>query len=182
MSSDDYDDRHRGSGDCLPFRHEQLNFEDILERRRGAVSEAFPKKKYSKLISWFGFEPSDSSGVYKNNLDVFDTRDRPQTAYEQFLKHKTRLIIKLEASHFLPARVTQQWIRKIKQLDLFQPSIGLMELDELYTDYLYAVDQYNPRREHLEMAVSKTVEFESEMYDLMHELDWLKAILKHVEV
>ena len=182
MSSDDYDDRQRGSSDCSPFRQEQLNFEEILERRRDAVSEAFPKKRYSKVASWFGFDPSGSSGVFKNNSKAFETRDRPRTAYEQFLKHKTRLIIKLEASLFLPARVTQQWVRKIKQLDLFQPSSGLMELDELYTDYLYAVDQYNPRHEHLEMAVSKTTEFESEMYDLMQELDWLKAILKHVEV
>ncbi len=182
MSSDDYDDQRRDSNDGSHRRREQLDFEEILARRRDAVSEAIRTKKYSKVVSEFGFMPSDSSSIYTNKSGTYEERNKPQTAYEQFLKHKTRLIIKLESSSFLPTHVTQQWIRKIKQLDIFQPSSGLVELDELYTDYLYAVDQYNPQRDQFDMTVAKTIEFETEMYDLMHELDWLKVILKHVEV
>jgi hypothetical protein len=57
----------------------------------------------------------------------------------------------------------------------------LVALDDLYTDYLCAVEEYKPQRDVFDMAVAKTMEFDREMRELKIELDWLKAILKHVE-
>ena len=182
MSSDDYDDRQRDSNDYLRSQQEKLDFEEMLVRRYGTVYKAIRGKKHIRTARGFGGAPSDSSGIKIDDSRAFEARNKPQTVYEQWLKRKTRLIIKLESSNFLPAKVTRQWIRKIKQLDIFKPAMGLEELDDLYTDCSYVVDQNNPQRDIIDMAVAKTIEFENEMHDLMHELDWLKAILKHVEV
>lgn len=182
MSSDEYDDRQRDSNDYLHNRQERLDLEEMLARRHNAVYQAIWKKEHLGTASEFDGVPSDSSGINMFDSRTFETRNRPQTVYEQWLKHKTRLIIKLESSNFLPVNVTQQWIRRVKQLDIFKPSRGFEKLDELYANYSYLVDKYKPQRDIFDMAVAKTIEFENEMHDLMLELDWLKAILKHVEV
>lgn len=182
MSSDDYDDRQRDSNDYLRCRHEQLDFEDMLAKRHDAVHEAIRKKDYSRAASEFGAVSSEPSGIYVDNSGAFEARNKPQTVYEQWLRHKTRLIIKLESSNFLPTDVTQQWIRKIKQLNIFQPPRGLEEVDELHADYLYTVDQYKPQHDISDMAVANTIQLKKEMHDIMHELDRLKVILKHVDI
>lgn len=110
------------------------------------------------------------------------TRGRQRTAFGQFLAHTTRLIIHLESSRFLPNSVTRQWIRRIKQIDIFQPSKGLLELDALDADYLYAADEYKPRRDVFDLAAAESMQFDREMHNIRQELDWIKAILKHVEV
>lgn len=181
LSIDDYDERRQDSNDYLNRRQERLDFEDKLARRRDAVYDAIRKNDYSSAASEFDAAPSDSTGIDADYSSFLETRDRPQTAYGQFLKHSTRLIIRLESSRFLPANIAQQWVKRIKRLDIFQPSNGLLELDELYTDYLYAVDKYKPQRDIFDMAVAKTMEFDREMRELKIELDWLKAILKHVD-
>jgi hypothetical protein len=182
VSSDDHDDRQRDSNDYLRSRQEKRYLEKMLARRQDAVREAIRKKDLLGTAGEFGGVPSDSSGINCDDSHTLETRNKPQTVYEQWLKHKTRLIIKLESSNFLPAKVTRQWIRKIKQLDIFKPSRGLGELDELFAEYSYVVDQNRPQRDIFDMASAKTIEFEKEMHDLMHEFDWLKAILKHVEI
>jgi hypothetical protein len=182
VSRDDYDDRQRDSDDYLHRRQERLDFEEMLARRHDAVYEAIRKKEHLPTASVLGGVPSDSSGVNLDDLPAFEARNKPQTVYEQWLKHKTRFIIKLESSDFLPANVIQQWIRKIKQLDIFKPSRGLEEIDALYAEYTFVVDQYKPQRDVFDKVETKTIVFKNEMHDLMHELDWLKAILKHVEI
>jgi hypothetical protein len=58
----------------------------------------------------------------------------------------------------------------------------LEEIDALYAEYTFVVDQYKPQRDVFDKVETKTIVFKNEMHDLMHELDWLKAILKHVEI
>lgn len=182
MSSDDNDERRRDSNDYLCGRQERLDFEEMLAKRLDAVYEAIRKKNHLRSTSEIDGEPSDPSCINMDDLPAFEARNKPQTVYELWLKHKTRLIIKLESSYFLPAKVARQWIRKIKQLDIFKPSRGLEELDEIYAEYSYVVDQYRPQRDLFDVAVAKTIEFENDMHDFMHEFDWLRAILKHVDV
>lgn len=106
---------------------------------------------------------------------------RPPTAEEQFAEHSTLLITALQVSSFLPTYLTQQWIRKIKEINIYQPSKGLVIFDELCAGYWRGVEEYKPRRDIFDLAVAKTMEFDSEMHDIKQELDWLEAILKHVE-
>lgn len=182
MSRDDYDDRQRDSNDYLRRQQETLAFEEMLARRHDTVYKAIGEREPLRTASGAGCAPSDSSGIKIYDSRVFEARNKPQTVYEQWLKHKTRLIIKLESSNFLSAKVTRQWIRKIKRLDIFKPSRGLEELDELFTDYSNVVDQYKPQRGDMDMTVAKAIEFNNEIHDIIHDLDWLKTLLKHVEV
>jgi hypothetical protein len=182
VTIDDFYERRCESIDYLNRRQDRLDFEDGLARRRDTVSEAIRKKDYSRAVSEFGIDPSWSSDADAHESVKPGTRGRQRTAFGQFLAHTTRLIIHLESSRFLPNRVARQWIKRIKQVDIFQPSNGLLELDALYTDYLYIADEYKPQRDVFDLAAAGSMEFDREMHNIRYELDWIKAILKHVEV
>ena len=182
MATDDFDERRRESNDYLNRRQDRLDFEDGLMRQSAAVSKAIRKKDFSRAADELGIDPSFASGTDAEDSGIAGVRDRPQTAFGQFLTHSTRLIIQLESSRFLPNRVAQQWIRRIKQIDIFQPAIGLLEIDALYAEYMHAVEKYKPQRDVFDLAVSQTMEFEREMHRLKLDLDWIKVILKHVQV
>jgi hypothetical protein len=123
----------------------------------------------------------DSSVPYASHTAVSEQATRPPTAEEQFAEHLTGFITVLQSSRFLPRYLTQQWIGKIKEINIYLPSKGLVILDQLNAEYLRAIEEYQPQRDIFDLAVARTMEFDSEMRNLKHELNWLEAILKHVE-
>jgi hypothetical protein len=131
-----------------------------------------------------GYRPAkgspDSTSKDYSYSDMSTRAIEPPTAEEQFAEHSKKLIAVLQFSSFLPTYLTQQWIGKIKSINLYQPSKGLVILDELFADYWRAVDKYKPKLNIFDLAVVKTIEFDGEIHDIKYELDWLESILKHV--
>ncbi len=112
---------------------------------------------------------------------LFMDTTRPPSAEEQFAEHSDGLVSALRVSNFLPTRVTQLWIRKVNKINLNQPLKGLMILDELFAGYWRAAEEYKPHRDIFDLAIVKSMEFDSEMHDIKRELDWLEVVLKHME-
>jgi len=181
MYRDDYEERIRESNEYLDRRADQLDFERTLAERSDAIYTAIRKKDYSRASWELGIFPSGSLETDSSFSTASTESNRQPTAEEQFTEHSTRLIAILQYSSSLPTYVTQEWIRKVKKINLYQPSEALIILYNLFADYRRAVEEYKPRRDIFDLAVAETMKFDREMENIRRELDWLKAILKHVE-
>jgi hypothetical protein len=179
--ADDWDDRRRESNDYLNRRDDQLRFEETQAKRTKAVYDAIHDEDDLRLYLELGITPPDSSDVDLDDLSDYDEENRTPTAQEQFAEHSSSLRVALQFSQALPSYLTQEWINKIREIDIYKPSQGLQILDELLEGYEWASERFKPQRDIFNLAITETMRFDEEMREIKHELDWLRAILKHVE-
>lgn len=136
--------------------------------------------KYSDTYNGYEDSPSETDLCPSSDSNE---RERPPTAEEQFNEHSERLFVVLKYSTFLPNNLTQEWVRKIKDIrsEKHSASTSLKILEEIYLEYTHTRVTYKPQRDIWDFAVNKEMRFDKEMNVIKHELDWLQAILKHVE-
>lgn len=181
MAYDDFEDRRQQSNNYLNRRDDQLDFERKQAEQSKTVYDAILNKNHSRAYAELGIPAPDPSDVDSEYSDTSQESNRQPSAQEQFAEHSARLIANLRLSSALPAHITQEWIGKIEQITILLPTIGLRILNGIMEDYLQALDEYKPQRDIFNLAISETMQFDEDMRDIKLELDWLEAILKHVE-
>jgi hypothetical protein len=124
---------------------------------------------------------SDSTEANVDSTSESDPSDSIPTAEEQFNEHSERLFVALRNSTFLPTDTTRKWINQIKEITKCTPSRGLKILALIASEYRHARHLYKPQRDVWDLGVHKEMLFDTEMDIIKRELDWLEAILNHVD-
>jgi len=152
-------------------------------RKQEEISEAFHKGlrtgDYSEFYWRAGLVPPDSTT--DSTASTMPLLNQQPTALDQFLKHSTQLKTVLETTTCLPDSLTTSWIKVIQNINLFQPTAGLVIVHNILAEYELARYDYKPQRDIFDLKIYETLHFEQDMSRIKFELDWLKAILEHVE-
>jgi hypothetical protein len=161
--------------------HDRLDDQEYERRRQEEISEALHEGlrtgNFSKFYLKLGVVPPNTA-----ETAALPAQSPPQpTAFDQFLEHSAQLKATLESATCLPNAVAANWVRSIQSINFMQPTAGLATIHHLLAEYEQARYDYKPQRDIFDLKVYETFQFEQEMAAIKFELDWLKAILEHVE-
>jgi hypothetical protein len=162
-------------------QYDQKQFENGLAEQSKAVYDAILTKDHSKARWVLGVPPAGSAETVEE-ADVPERSSTPPTAAEQFAEHSAKLTAALKYSGTLPAAVTEQWMRKVGEIDLYEPTKGLVVLEDLFARFELTSDRYKPRPNIWNVDAGPIMNFADEMRGIERELKWLRNLLKHVEL
>jgi hypothetical protein len=162
-------------------RYDQLLFEKDLAERSEGFYDAIRAKDDSK-VRWILGVPPAGSGETGEEADVSERSSTPPTVDEQFAEHSSKLTAALKYSRTLPAAVREEWMRKAGEIDLYEPTKGLVVLEDLFARFELASNRYEPRPNIWNMDVGPIMNFVDQMCQIEWELKWLRDLLKHVEL
>ncbi|HEV2915308.1 MAG TPA: hypothetical protein VGX92_18660 [Pyrinomonadaceae bacterium] len=177
--ADDRDDRRRETNAYLDRRDDQLSFEKTQLENNEAIHKAIRDRNDPGVYLKLGITPPDSSDT--DDLSDYQEENGQRSGEEEFDEHAEKLRIALRYSQALPSRLTRAWWGRIRAIDVYQPSSGLEILDEILQAYAVAVEEFKPRRDIFNLAISETMRFDREMREIKFELDALRILLSHFE-
>jgi hypothetical protein len=151
-------DRIRESWDYLNRRQDQWDF-----AQRRTETPALP------VVSHAG-DPDAAS----------EHHAEPPSADEQLAAFSRQLIVIIETARFLPPNVVQDWVEKIRRIDIHRPVQGLAILRTLFESY-DTFEQYAPRPNIFDLAIDRSMRYLDDMRDIKRELNKLEALLRHVD-
>jgi hypothetical protein len=162
-------------------RYDQLQFEKDLAERSKALDDAILAKDDSKARWILGVPPTGSAKTRKE-AEVSERSGTPPTAEAQFAEHSGKLTAALKYSRTLPDAVREEWMRKVGEIDLYEPTKGLVVLGDLFARFELASDRCKPRPNIWSVDVGPMMNFADEMRKIEWELKWLRDLLNHVEL
>jgi hypothetical protein len=177
--ADDRDDRRRESNDYLDRRDDQSSFEKTQMESTKRFYKAIRDKNDMGAYLELGIVPPDSYDP--DYLSDDHGKKRPRSGEEEFDEHADKLRLALRCSQVLPSQLTQAWWSKVRGIDVYQPAKGLEILDELLRAYELALEEFRPRRDIFNLAITESMRFNQEMGEIKFELDTLRILLRHFE-
>jgi hypothetical protein len=161
-------------------RYDQQREEQDRTKRSQALNDALRAKDWPKVRYLLGLPP-ENSPARREAQAVSETNGTPPTAEEQFAEHSGKLSAKLMYSTTLPGAVREAWIQQVKEIDLYEPTKGLVLLNDLSREVDLAKDLYRPRPSIWSLGIEPLMHFSDTMAMIESELEWLRDILQHVE-
>jgi len=106
---------------------------------------------------------------------------REPTAGEQLIEHADTLLRILRDSRLAPDAYRFRWVNAIHRLQrLSSAEEGLRLIDRTLAEFDRVADTNRPTWNVFDVAVSRTMQYEFEMQNTRHEIEWIKRILEHV--
>jgi hypothetical protein len=159
--------------------YDQQQFEKALAESRDAFYKAILSKNESMARFLAGVPPAGLAPTINRS----PARAQRTTAEvgEDFDEYADKFAQALRRTGGLPSEVKEEWISRLKTIDLYEPAKALDIVANLLTRLDLARDRYRPRPNVFNLDVEPIMKFAEDMGRIEAELKWLRGVLESVQ-